>query len=573
MRINDVEKITGLTAKAIRLYESKGLISISRDANGYRNYSESDVEALKNIKLFRSVGISISDIKLYLFGVMSKDELIDKRKNEILMESGKNSKKYQICESILNEAPIDIENAKDFTENEKIKPEAHGTLSIGIDIGTTTISAVVYDVDNKEQIEAYTLPHSSYVLSGIRSEQNTSVIMEKAKKLLYHILATYENIVSIGITGQMHGIVYIDENGQAVSNLINWQDKRADRDLENGKNTCDIIYDVTGERVSTGYGIATHYYNMLNGLVPKGTCGICTIMDLFAMEICGNKKPITHTSIGASLGMLDVKNGSFKYDKLALLGIDKELLPQVSNKSLIIGNCKGIPVAIPIGDNQASFLGSVSKNEDSMLVNIGTGSQISYATDEYQEVDKELELRPLIEGKYLVCGSALCGGFAYSMVEGFFRSYMVSAGAQEKSQYSVINQLAKQAYENGEEGLLVDAFFCGKRSDPNLRGSIKNIDRHSFTPQALALGVLKGMCNELYELYERVPCKKSHIVASGGAIKRTEILKDIIAKRFGASVSANSVDEESSTGVALFSAFVAKKIEYNNGFSNYIGEC
>jgi len=159
------------------------------------------------------------------------------------------------------------------------------------------------------------------------------------------------------------------------------------------------------------------------------------------------------------------------------------------------------------------------------------------------------------------------------MVEGFFRSYMVSAGAQEKSQYSVINQLAKQAYENGEEGLLVDAFFCGKRSDPNLRGSIKNIDRHSFTPQALALGVLKGMCNELYELYERVPCKKSHIVASGGAIKRTEILKDIIAKRFGASVSANSVDEESSTGVALFSAFVAKKIEYNNGFSNYIGEC
>lgn len=572
MKINDVEKITGLTAKAIRLYESKGLINVSREENGYRNYSESDVEALKEIKLFRRIGIAISDIKLYLFGVVSLDELIEKRKAEILKESGKNSEIYGICESISAKSSLEaLENNESFTENEKARNGGYGTSCVGIDIGTTTISALVYDIDNKEQIEAYTLPHNSYTQRGAFSEQDVSIIMEKAKKLLYHILTTYDNIVSIGITGQMHGIVYIDENGQAVSNLINWQDKRADKVIRDEKTTCDLIYDVTKEHVSTGYGIATHYYNMLKGLVPRGACGICTIMDLFAMEICGNKKVITHTSLGGSLGMLDVKNSSFKYDKLALLGIEKELLPQVSDKSLIIGKCKGIPVAIPIGDNQASFLGSVSKNEDSMLVNIGTGSQISYATDEYQEVDKELELRPLIEGKYLVCGSALCGGFAYSMVEEFFRSYMVSAGVQEKSQYSIINQIAKEAYENGEEGLLVDAFFCGKRSDPNLRGSIKNIDRHSFTPQALVLGVLKGMCNELYELYKKVPCKKSHIVASGGAIKRTEILKDIIAKRFGATVSANRVDEEASTGAALFSALAVGKIKYNNGFSEYVG--
>ena len=57
MKINDVEKLTGLTAKAIRLYESKGLISVPREENGYRNYGERDIEELKKIKLFRSVGI------------------------------------------------------------------------------------------------------------------------------------------------------------------------------------------------------------------------------------------------------------------------------------------------------------------------------------------------------------------------------------------------------------------------------------------------------------------------------------------------------------------------------------
>ncbi|MBO5091202.1 MAG: MerR family transcriptional regulator, partial [Clostridia bacterium] len=64
MKINDVEKITGLTQKAIRLYESKGLINVSREENGYRSYTQEDVELLKKIKLFRSVGMAISDIKL-----------------------------------------------------------------------------------------------------------------------------------------------------------------------------------------------------------------------------------------------------------------------------------------------------------------------------------------------------------------------------------------------------------------------------------------------------------------------------------------------------------------------------
>ena len=71
--------------------QNKGLISIAREENGYRNYSHEDIETLKQIKLFRSVGVSIADIKLYLFGVMSLDEMMDKRKFEILKESGTNS--------------------------------------------------------------------------------------------------------------------------------------------------------------------------------------------------------------------------------------------------------------------------------------------------------------------------------------------------------------------------------------------------------------------------------------------------------------------------------------------------
>ena len=94
VKINDVEKITGLTQKAIRLYENKGLIVVLRDVNGYRNYSEENILTLKEIKLLRSVGVPIADIKLYLCEVMSLEEVIAKRKSEILKESGKNSENY-----------------------------------------------------------------------------------------------------------------------------------------------------------------------------------------------------------------------------------------------------------------------------------------------------------------------------------------------------------------------------------------------------------------------------------------------------------------------------------------------
>lgn len=570
MKINDVAKITGLTPKAIRLYESKGLISIAREENGYRNYSNEDIEALKQIKLFRSVGVSIADIKLYFFGVISLEEMIDKRRSEILKESGINSESYRLCKNILNKLDFDEWKTEEIlTENEEASSEGLGEVTVGVDIGTTTISAVVYDIDHKNQLEAYTIPHHSYVRSDAFSEQSVSVIMEKAEKLLHHILKCYPHVVSIGLSGQMHGIVYVDADGEPVSDLINWQDKRADLPLKNGKTVCDMIRLATGISISTGYGIATHYYNLQNGLVPKSAAGFCSIMDLFGMRICGLRKAVTHASVAASFGLFDTRTNAFLGEQLEKLGIDNSFLPLVTSESIVIGNCQGIPVAVALGDNQASFLGAVSNQQNSALVNIGTGSQISLVS-EYREQTADIEIRPFIEGKYLACGSALCGGYAYAMVEAFFRSYTVSAGMQETSQYQTLNQLALDAYKRDEAGLDVDTSFFGKRSDPSKRGSIHCIHRENFTPAALALGVLRGMCNELYELYAIIGERKTNIVASGGGVRKNEVLKKLIADRFHASVSVNATGEEAATGVALFAAFIAGKIAYNNGFSEYI---
>ena len=64
MKINEVEAIVGITKKNIRFYEEKGLLSPSRNSeNGYRDYGESEVAALRRIKLMRKLGVPIEEIR------------------------------------------------------------------------------------------------------------------------------------------------------------------------------------------------------------------------------------------------------------------------------------------------------------------------------------------------------------------------------------------------------------------------------------------------------------------------------------------------------------------------------
>ncbi|MBR3771645.1 MAG: MerR family transcriptional regulator, partial [Clostridium sp.] len=67
MTIKEVEKRTGLTAKSIRYYEGKGLLTVERNQeNDYRSYSEAEVNRLKKIKLFRYLDFSVEEVKIML---------------------------------------------------------------------------------------------------------------------------------------------------------------------------------------------------------------------------------------------------------------------------------------------------------------------------------------------------------------------------------------------------------------------------------------------------------------------------------------------------------------------------
>ena len=70
MKINEVEALVGITKKNIRFYETEGLLAPRRNSeNGYRDYGEAEVEALRRIKLLRKLGVPLEEIRQMQTGV------------------------------------------------------------------------------------------------------------------------------------------------------------------------------------------------------------------------------------------------------------------------------------------------------------------------------------------------------------------------------------------------------------------------------------------------------------------------------------------------------------------------
>lgn len=110
MNIKEVEVRTGLSRSNIRFYEKEKLIEpLRNESNGYRDYSENDVENIKKIAYLRTLGISIEDIRSIISEKVTLREMLE-RQNEVLKSQiiDLNKAKF-MCEKILDEESISYE--------------------------------------------------------------------------------------------------------------------------------------------------------------------------------------------------------------------------------------------------------------------------------------------------------------------------------------------------------------------------------------------------------------------------------------------------------------------------------
>lgn len=432
----------------------------------------------------------------------------------------------------------------------------------GIDLGTTTISAVVADAESGKLILSKTEPNVGFIPNREKwvREQNADEIIGRAIRLLDMITSQFPDIAAVGITGQMHGFLYTDAQGNAVSPLFTWQDRRGDQREFDGKSICEIAYVKYQEEIHAGYALATHLYNHKKGIVPVGAAGIYTIMDYLCMKLTGKTKMLIHASNADSFGFFNLNNNTFREESLEEEGVNTALLPAVTPDICIIGSYRDIAVYLPIGDNQAGFLGSVKNAHSDILVNVGTGGQVTAMTEGII-YGRNIETRPLTGNRHIVVGASLCGGRAYAMLNRFFREYLRAGGYDDKDQYEVMDTLARACFSQKCELPHVITTFAGTRDEPETRGAILELSENNFTPAAIILGTLTGMSEELYRYYLTMRKggldRKKRIVASGNGIRKNPTLQQVICSKFEMPLSLAEHEEEAAYGAAMLYRYVS----------------
>jgi|GEM_PF-60571 len=345
---------------------------------------------------------------------------------------------------------------------------------IGLDIGTTSLCATAVDTQDGSAARTLVRMNQATMPAAAPDErlQDPDWIAEQLLAMLEEWRDLLPETAAIGISAQMHGILYVDERGRAVSPLYTWQDGRGDRPLPSreaeaveggatgagqtaegekavsgtaeGMPSADQkqtafaaatyrqqLEALSGYPVPSGYGLLTHDVLRRTGGLPRVAAKLCTVGDYVAMRLAGRTSPLIDATQAAGLGLFDLHRRSFDTDAAARAGIDPALLPEIAGSAGALAGATpdGIPVAVAIGDNQASYLGAVPALKGSLLLNVGTGAQLSLYTPEPIAPGAGLELRPFPDGGWLLAGASLGGGKSYALLAGFYREIAETLGA------------------------------------------------------------------------------------------------------------------------------------------------
>ncbi len=451
---------------------------------------------------------------------------------------------------------------------------------LGIDLGTTTIAGVVLDTDSAQVIARHSIPNDSRLSGDEKSPGRSEWDIDRMVELSLQVISTVTEhievnaLAGLGVTGQMHGMVLLDAASEPVSPFIGWQDQRCEEQVSGDRTYLQQMLELGGDGFeqsgctpATGYMGSTLFWLKHNDLLPADTTA-CFAPDYLVSRLC-DSQPVTDSTNAASAGLFDVMADAWNDELIAALGLCARHLPPVQPGCQAVGNLTepsatrtglpaGLPVANGCGDNQASFAGSVADYDRSVLVNIGTGAQISAFTEQLL-LAEGLDLRPALGSGFLLVGAGLCGGRSYQLLRDFF--YQVGRDifglADMPDIYDVLNQVASEV-PPGADGLHCEPLFTGSRQQPERRAIWRGMSPANFTPGHMARALLEGLAEQIKILYKRMQQAglgdHDLLVGSGNAIRKNQLLADILSASFDLPLQMTIYTEEAAVGAALCAA-------------------
>ncbi|MFO8080652.1 MAG: xylulokinase [Armatimonadota bacterium] len=446
---------------------------------------------------------------------------------------------------------------------------------LGIDVGTTSTRALLVSEDG-EVIASHA---TEYPLSTPRpnwAEQDPEhwweAACESTRAALSEAAIDGAEVAGVGLSGQMHGSVFLDESDEVIRPAILWCDQRTARQ-------CDFITETVGEDdviaetlnpVLTGFTAPKiiwlrdeepdSYARVRRVLLPK---------DYLRLRLTGDYA--TEVSDASGTSLLNVRERRWSDVMLDRLEIPREWMPKVYESPEVTGTltdeaaaatglAAGTPVVGGGGDQAAGAVGNGIVRSGVVSVTTGTSGVVFAHLDE-PAMDEKLRTHTFchaVPGKWHVMGVMLsAGGSLRWMRDELCAAEMEVAANMGVDPYALMTDEAAQA-PVGSEGLVFLPYLTGERvphANPNARGVFFGLSLRHGKPhmiRAVLEGVAFGLLDSL-QIIEEMGVDISEVRASGGGA-RSELWRQIQTDVSGHPHSIINVDEGPAWGVALLAA-------------------
>lgn len=450
------------------------------------------------------------------------------------------------------------------------------SVYLGIDVGTSGTKTLAMRRDGKILATATV----EYPLSSPRpgwSEQSPEDWWQATIKSVRAVLKKGKikpaDVSGIGLSGQMHGSVFLDSRQHVIRPAILWNDQRTSAEcteIESQAGGRAQLIELVANPALTGFTAPKilwlrnhepkHYERVKHVLLPK---------DYVRLRLTGEFA--TEVSDASGTLLLDVKNRQWSKTLLDLLQLDPAILPtvyeseEVSGKlSPAAGKLLGLPAGIGVvgggGDQAAGAVGNGIVRRGVISATMGT-SGVVFAHSDSVQYDPQGRLHTFchaVRGKWHMMGVVLSAGGSLQWYRNQFAEAEVAAARRQKvDPYELITAQASEA-PAGSEGLFFLPYLTGERTphaDPAARGAWVGLSlRHgrAHLVRSIIEGATYAMRDSL-EIIQQMQVPVKEVRLSGGGA-RSRFWRQVQADIYGVkAVTTNSV-EGPAYGVALLAA-------------------
>ncbi|MBR0515941.1 MAG: xylulokinase [Eubacterium sp.] len=432
-------------------------------------------------------------------------------------------------------------------------------MYIGVDLGTSAVKLLLMD-DEGGIVKTISKEYPISFPQDGWSEQNPSDWLKQSIEGIREIAEGYnDRINGIGIGGQMHGLVCLDENDEVIRPAILWNDGRTEKEVEYLNNVIgkDKLSLYTGNIAFAGFTAPKILWMKENE--PENFAKIKKIMlpkDYIVYMFTGTLS--SDYSDAAGMLLLDTKNKRWSKEMIDICGITEEMLPKLNDSFNVVGTVKddimaktglsgSVKVVAGAGDNAAAAIGTGACGAGKCNLSLGTSGTIFITSDRFA-VDDNNSLHSFCHAD---------GGF-------HLMGCMLSAASCNKWWMDDIlgdeDYAAEQAKMNklGTNNVFFLPYLMGERSphnNPRLRAGFLGM-RMDTVREDMSLAVLEGVAFGLRDSLEvarklGIEVKESTI-CGGGA--KSPLWRKIMANVMNIDIMTVENDEGPALGGAILAA-------------------